>query len=227
MNLERTERSDQDYEKIKEEEKEFKERFYEMDSGSKGRWAEIATINEADSAKQVVLVDHPDNPNKRGFDCVSIDPETSRLHVWEAKNYGENTSLRVEHLTAWKDVENGQFREGFLNNVREVIHSVPEGEVRDTVRKSIAEGNVTYHLRVGPETRISKDLEAEIRASLPDGVDLDFKKYSANYMSKFDIKPEYDSTVNFLEKPTENLSNSHKTNGSDRKSTRLNSSHRT
>ena len=70
MNLERTERSDQDYEKIKEEEKEFKERFYEMDSGSKGRWAEIATINEADSAKQVVLVDHPDNPNKRGFDCV-------------------------------------------------------------------------------------------------------------------------------------------------------------
>lgn len=212
MNLERTERNDTDENRIEDIEKEFRERFREMESGRKGQWAEVATINEADTANQIVLVDHPDNPNRHGFDCVSIDPSNSRLHIWEAKNYGENTTLKIDHLTAWKDIENEKFRDGFLNNVREVIHSVPEGEVRDTVRNSIAEGNVTYHLRVGPETRISKDLEDEIRASLPDGVDFDVRKYSAEYMRKFDIQPEDDSVDDTSRKQYEKTSDTQNTN---------------
>jgi hypothetical protein len=161
--------------------------FEGLDSKIKGTWAEQATIKEAISLEHIILVDHPENPNKSGFDCVSIDPTNSKLHIWEAKNYGQDTRLSVNNLTAWEDVKNGEFRKGYLESVREIIKSVPDGKVRDTVQKSILEGNVSYHLRIGPETKLSSHLEENIREILPLDTEFDIQKYSHKFMNESDI----------------------------------------
>lgn len=182
-----------DYDELNNEETESNEdasafinRFDTLDTRGKGEWAEQATIKEATSLDHVILVDHPENPNKSGFDCVSIDPTDSRLHIWEAKNYGKGSYLSLNNLTAWKDVENGEFREGYLRSVREVIKSVPDGSVRDVVQKSVADGNVSYHLRIGPETDFDPQLEQKIHDILPSDTNFDLQRYSHEYMNQSD-----------------------------------------
>lgn len=161
---------------------EFRDEFDALDSGEKGSWGERAVIKEADEAGHVILIDHWDKPTASGFDCVSLDPETGELHIWEAKNFG-NHAVDSEKLSAWKDLGRDEKPwEGFKENWDAVVSSVPEGPVRDAVKQAINEGKVHYHLRLGAETRISPELQTELDEANVPGAKYDWKRYSHEYM---------------------------------------------
>jgi hypothetical protein len=171
-------------EEIKEEDEdrsesrqEFRESFDTLGNKEKGNWCERAVIKEADEAGQVILVEHCDNPNAHGFDCVSMDPETRELHLWEAKNYG-NRPVGPRDLTAWQDQnKEGEAREGYRRSWQDVIDSVPDGPARDAVKKAINEGKVNFHLRLGPETKITPELQRELEEAQVPGAKYDCKRY--------------------------------------------------
>jgi len=160
----------------------YRQEFDALDSRKKGSWGERAVIKEADDLGHVILLDHWDAPNLHGFDCVSYDPERGELHIWEAKNW--NGKLSERDLTAWQDItQHGEPRKGFRDSWCEIIRSIPEGPVRNSVKDAINEGRVYYHLRTGPETEITAKLEERLLndASVP-GANYDYKKYSHDYM---------------------------------------------
>jgi len=162
---------------------EFRQEMASLDSREKGRWGERAVVKEAEDAGHMTLVDHFDKPTERGFDCVSFDPVKGELHIWEAKNW-ESRAVDTQDLTAWQDQKNGMPREGFRDNWDDVVKSFPEGSARDAVKQAINEGKVTYHLRLGPDTKITPELQKELDEAVVPGAKYDWQRYSYDYMMR-------------------------------------------
>jgi len=142
----------------------FATEFHELDSGMKGGWGERVVLSEIDAQNQVPLLDHWDEPNRSGFDAVSFDPKTGMLHVWEAKNWDGTVS--EQDLTAWSPAR-------LEPNQQQILNAVPESLARDQVAQALQEGRLEYHLRLGPETDMTRALGERIRQqSFPFHVDV-------------------------------------------------------
>lgn len=160
-----------------EETRENKREFHNIQNLEKGSLCERAVIREADQKGHVILVEHSETPNARGFDCVSFEPVKGELHIWEAKNM-PSRDVRNGDLSAWQDIDReGNPRDGYRRNWSDVVNSVPEGRARDAVKQAVNEGKVFYHLRVAPETEISNSLRKELDESNVPGAQYDWKQY--------------------------------------------------
>jgi hypothetical protein len=164
----------------------FRKEYDALDKNQRGAWCERAVVKEARQMGHTILVEHIDLPNEHGFDCVSLDPKTKELHVWEAKNYGRETGPVTEKdVTAWKDIgKDGLARKGYQRSWQEAMDKIPDGPDKELVKTAINEGRVTFHLRLGPDTRVNGRYQHELNSSNVPGSQYDCARYTYRDMLK-------------------------------------------
>jgi len=178
------------------ERKQFQKEFYKLDYSQRGGWGESVVVNEAKETGHIILIEHSDVPLAHGFDCVSYDQGTSTLHIWEAKNFGARSlyDVNTDNVTAWKDeIKSGtkyaDSRPAYEKNWKAVLDSSNESVTRDDIKLAIAEGRVVFHVRIGPDTKISNDYQQELETSQVPGATYDWKRYTYSDMLK--SRPEH------------------------------------
>jgi len=176
--------------KSEDAQKSFREQFEQRSNLQKGQWGEVATIAEAKSMGHSILSAHPDNPNFKGFDCVSYNTQERELHIWEAKNLGLTTQGVYErNLTAWKNDserinekgkkgERGEKDSKYEGYWKDLIQAASNDEDRQNIEQAVNEGRVFFHVRIGPDTRISPTLRDELDNTTVPGAKFDWDSYS-------------------------------------------------
>ncbi len=158
----------------------FHKKFEALTNHERGSWGERAALKEAEALGHVILVEHVNIPTEAGFDCVSRDPKTNELHIWEVKNWSSRPTISND-LTAWQDTRDGYPRKGYRRNWENILEPL-ESSVRNLIIQAINEGKVTFHLRLGPETRISQTLQQILEEANIPGAKYDWKRYTHRYM---------------------------------------------
>lgn len=172
------------------DQQQFRSMFSKLDKVQKGAWGERAVVNEAKNAGHRILLGHSENPTEQGFDCVSYELENNTLHIWEAKNFGETTSaVNSDKMTAWHDetksgTKYADAREGYARNWKKILDSTSNTTMRDAIKQSISDGRVIYHVRIGPDTRISGNYKHELEAAQVPGSTYEWKQYTYADMLK-------------------------------------------
>lgn len=154
----------------------FGQSFSGLSAAEKGTWGEKAVVKEAKQAGHDVIIAHPEKPTLGGFDCVSMDWDANRLHIWEAKNIGGGY-VSERNLTAWKDNV-----DKYTTYWRDLVETLPEGPQRDAAMRAVNSGRVTFHLRLGPESNISASLGDKLNSANVPGADYDWFQYSSEFM---------------------------------------------
>jgi hypothetical protein len=164
----------------------FRQEFGALDAHQRGTWGERVVIGEATKAGHAILAEHFDTPTGRGFDCISYDLTNKQVHIWEVKNWGQDThAVDSKDVTAWQDQNKyGNPRDGYKDNWKDVLGSVPEGPAQDAIRQAVNEGRVVFHLRLGPDTRLTPQLQQELEKANVPGASYDWRRYSYDEMLK-------------------------------------------
>lgn len=113
-----------------------------------------------------IVIKGPGWKDKHGFDLVSYDPKTNILHLWECKDQPSRpvTLSDLETFqTAWNGTQEqkekifgSSISSGILNQFP------PNSPLRDQMQEFIESGRLQYHLVVGPDTKISSNVEQEL-----------------------------------------------------------------
>jgi len=153
---------------------EFSERMRDMTRAEKGSWGERAVVAEARADGHTIISGHPDTPTRSGFDCVSFDERRDHLHIWEAKNF-EGGTVTEDTMKAWRTRRTRP-------NWEEVLQSVRGTDLEPRIKQAVNEGRVTFHVRIGPDTKISHDYLTELQTASFPGGRYDFRQYTAEEM---------------------------------------------
>ena len=95
-------------------------------------------------------------------------------------------------MTAWQDESKGETkyaeaRKAYKAAWKEVLFDDPNvanSHMRDHVHQAIADGRVVYHLRLGPDTKISDGLKKELETVQVPGSKYDWDRYTYDYVLK-------------------------------------------
>lgn len=176
-------------------EAQFQEKMSELPSHEKGAWGERVVTAEAKAKDHTILLSHPDKPTAGGFDCVSFDEQADRLHIWEAKNFSGGT-VTEDHLKAWR-TERGR------DNWGDILDALRGSPLEPRVKQAVNEDRVSFHLRVGPETRISSPLREQLDQTSFPWCDFDWRQYSVEEMEANQSEPTDPSAASHAKPPAE------------------------
>lgn len=176
--------------RLERDQQQFRREFSKLDKAQKGTWGERVVTSEAENAGHKVLLGHSENPTEQGFDCASYDEATKTLHIWEVKNFGDKTgAVNSDKVTAFQDetksgTKYADARPGYERNWQKVLDAAPDIAMRDAIKQSIAEGRVVFHIRLGPDTKISEGYKQELETTQVPGATYDWKQYAYADMLK-------------------------------------------
>ena len=155
----------------------------ELSSQQRGAWGERMVVKEATDSGHEILIDHSDIPTKAGFDCASYDNNSRTLHIWEVKNWSDSNTIGEKDLGAWHDSEiDGMPRVAYRESWEAVIANASDGSLSDLAKQAINEGRVVFHLRLGPETKVSGGLTTKLESVKVPGASYDWKRYTTGEM---------------------------------------------
>jgi len=145
-----------------------------LSNAEKGEIGERAMLADAESQGHEVLMAHPDNPNKGGFDAVMWDPKERRLHIGEAKNYQEGSRIGAEDLSAFEDRHLDANLDEAMRAIEQADESVMSVEDKVSAMQSLIDGNFTTDIYVPKGVEVSDAARERLAAT---GGDVTCKEY--------------------------------------------------